>query len=101
MDTDTKLRTRGIHIKESINEMFGFNDISLDDILLYGVDQTKVKKLKESLIQNKPELFNTFNKEHKTINLNFDKKRTWDFSLNCLQDCYKECNSKTININEV
>lgn len=101
LDDSTKLRTRGIHIKESINEMFGFNSISLDDILLYGADQTKVKKLKESLIQNTPDEFNTFVKQHKTVNLNFDKKRNWNFNLDCIQDCYKECNSSMININEL
>lgn len=100
-NADDKLRTRGIHIKESLNDMFGYNGIGLDEILINGVNQTKVKKLKESLIQNTPNDFNTFVEQHKTVNLNFDKKRNWNFDLLSLQDVYREGDSKSKNINEL
>jgi len=100
-DKDDKLRTRGIHIKESLNDMFGFQDFSLENILSYGVNQTKVKKLKESLIQDTPEQFNTFVEQIKRVNLNFDKKRNWNYSLKGVNEIYGECDSKSININKI
>lgn len=101
INTDEKLRTRGIHVKESINNMFGFNDFSLENILSYGVDQTKVQKLKESLIQDKMENFNTFVIQHKDVNLNFDKKRIWDYDFKSVDDIKNKCFSQSININDI
>jgi hypothetical protein len=98
---EEKLRTRGFHIKENINDLLGWNNISLDDILWHGLDQTKVKKLKESYIQEKQDLFNTFVVEHKTVNLNFDKKRDWNSKFNCVQDCYTQSDSKMLNIDNL
>lgn len=96
-----KLRTRGYHIKETALGVnyFGLNGMSLDELIVNGCDTTKVKKLKESVIQEKIEEFNTFIEEHKDLNLNFDKKRLWNISFKNLNDCYKQCNSEMININ--
>jgi hypothetical protein len=97
-----KLRTRGFHIKENINDLMGYNGISLDDLLVYGCSQTKVKKLKESVIQDKPLDFNTFVTQYKTLDYNFDKKRNWEFDYNRLQDIYGNiCTSNAINIDEL
>ena len=97
----TKLRTRGYHIKENLGgaDSFGLNGFGLDELITQGVEQTKVMKLKESIIQDKQEGFNTFISEYKELNKNFDKKRLWNIRLNSLQDCYKKCDSQQININ--
>lgn len=97
----TKLRTRGYHIKENMGgaESFGLNGFGLDDLILHGLEHQKVLKLKESIVRDEQDSFNTFVTEYKELNKNFDKKRLWDIRLNTLQDCYKVCDSQQININ--
>jgi len=96
-----KLRTRGFHIKENLGgaDTFGLNGFDLENLILEGVEQTKVMKLKESIIQDKQDDFNTFISSYKELAKNFDKKRLWNIRLNSLQDCYKSCDSQQVNIN--
>jgi hypothetical protein len=95
--TESKTRARGLHIKESLNDnLYGFN---FDDILIHGYKQTKVMKLKECVIQEKLDDFNTFQDVPKLINLNFDTKRKWDYNFDRIQDVYGGvCDSKIISV---
>lgn len=92
-----KIRTRGIHIKQDLNDnIYGIN---FDDLITKPFTQNKVMKLKECVRSDNLDEFNTFQEVDKKINLNFDKKRQWDYDLNCLEDCYTQCNSQTLCIN--
>lgn len=93
-----KYRTRGLHIKESINDnIFGH---VFDDMIKEPYQQKKVLKLKECVIQDKLDDFNTFQNVEKHINLNFDHKRKWNYNFNNINDVYKGvCDSESLCIN--
>lgn len=100
-----KTRTRGYHIKESINDNLG-NEYLFDfeSFLMSGLNQTKVKKLKESIIQDDMGEFNNFITKHKKVNLNFDKKRIWNSPMiktSCYSNIHKVYESNPYNINKL
>ena len=96
-----KKRSRGFQIKGNDNDALGYKDFNfLEDLIENGCTNTKVIKLNESLIQDKPEQFNTFQEQNRQLNLNFDQKRIWDYKLT-KDNIYDTCNSKMINIQDL
>ncbi|MCC7575110.1 hypothetical protein KO361_05970 [Candidatus Woesearchaeota archaeon] len=93
----SKSRTRGVHIKKTANSNI-LHGPEFDNIFNYGYEEIRVKKLKECVIQDKLDDFNTFQKQIKIKDVNFDTKRIWDFNYSNIEQVRKiQCNSKPLN----
>lgn len=98
IQTETKFRTRGVHVtKENKNDKL--TNIDFDNIFRYGYKEKRVRKLKESVIQDRLDDFNCFEEKVKMKDINFDQKRKWDFDYKSIEEIrQKQCNSKPLKI---
>lgn len=95
-DQVNKARTRGVHVTKTTHE-YKLSDIDFNNIFDYGYNETRVRKLKECVIQNDMDNFNCFDTKLKLKEINFDKKRKWDFDYKNISECRKiQCNSKPL-----
>lgn len=75
---ENKDRMRGVHVVKESDNIY---DSSFERVLQEGFKVKRVLKLKESLRQDRIEEYNTFEEKWRVIDLNFDTKRTWDYSF--------------------
>ena len=96
----SKSRTRGVHIKKTANSNI-LHGSEFDNIFNYGYEEIRVKKLKECVIQDKLDEFNTFQKQTKLKDINFDTKRIWDFNYDNIDQVRKMYVNVYIHNNEI